>query len=90
MNDEAGMMCIGSPANEGFMNSRYMNDYPDVLKPEECANVLAIGRNSVYQLLKQGELRSIRIGKQYRIPKAYLQNFLKMGYNKGNTEDSVF
>lgn len=56
--------------------SRYINDYPDVLKPEDVMTILGIGKNTVYRMLKSGELKSIKVGKQYRIPKKYLLQYL--------------
>ena len=38
--------------------------------------ILHIGRNAVYTSLANGTIRSIRIGKKYRIPKLYLLEFL--------------
>ncbi len=63
------------------MRKRYLEDYPDVLKPNEAQEVLGIGRNAIYDLLKNGTLPSIRIGKLYRIPKKALQNYIEMCYN---------
>lgn len=70
-------------------NSRYLDDYPDVLKPEECMIILSIGRNAIYKLLKNNTLPSVKIGKQYRIPKSYLQKYLEMGYNTSGVDNSV-
>lgn len=53
-----------------------MNDIPEVLTPEMLTAILKIGRNSVYSLLRSGEIRSVRIGKQYRIPKEALIEYL--------------
>ncbi len=64
-------------AKKSFMHSRYLDDYPDVLLPEECMSILAVGRNTIYALLKNGEIPSLRIGKQYRIPKVHLQRYLE-------------
>lgn len=55
-----------------MQNSRYLKDYPDVLTPEEVMTILGIGKNSIYKLLRTGALKSIKIGKKYRIPKNYL------------------
>lgn len=60
--------------------SRFLNDYPDVLLPEECMSVLSVGKNTIYDLLQTGKLKSIRVGKQYRIPKKCLQIFLRSCY----------
>lgn len=56
--------------------SRYIDDYPDVLKPEDVMAIFDIGKNTIYKMLRTGELKSIRIGKQYRIPKIYLLQYL--------------
>lgn len=39
-----------------------------LLTPEEAAEVLSIGRTKTYQLIGEGVLRSVRIGKCRRIP----------------------
>ena len=39
--------------------------------------ILGIGRNTVYALVRSGRLRSIRVGRQVRIPKNALIEFLE-------------
>ena len=39
-----------------------------LLRPEEVAAMLGIGRSIVFELLRSGELRSVKIGKSRRIP----------------------
>jgi excisionase family DNA binding protein len=39
-----------------------------LLRPEEVAQALAIGRTAVFELIRTGELRSVKIGKSRRIP----------------------
>ncbi|MCD8149126.1 MAG: helix-turn-helix domain-containing protein [Clostridiales bacterium] len=56
--------------------SKYISNYPDVLKPKDVMVILGIGKNTVYKMLKSGELKSIKVGKQYRIPKKYLLQYL--------------
>lgn len=56
--------------------SRFINDYPDVLVPEEVMTILGVGRNKIYKLLQSGELQSLKIGKSYRIPKSYLLDYI--------------
>ena len=58
------------------MPERYIENYPDVLTPDEVRHILGVGRNAVYDLLKSGDLQSIKIGKLYRISKAYLMEYL--------------
>lgn len=52
-----------------------------VYRPEELMEVLHIGRGSVYRLLRAGTIRSVRIGKLYRIPAICLEEYLHLGYN---------
>lgn len=63
---------------------RYLSNYPDVLMPEEAMKVLGIGRNKIYELLQSGRLKSMKIGKQYRIPKKLMQDFIDSCYNEDN------
>lgn len=59
-----------------MIKSRYLNDYPDILTPEDLMYILDIGRSTVYKLLSCGSIPSIRIGKLYRIPKNMLVSTL--------------
>ena len=52
------------------------NKYPDVLEVEEVQEMLRIGRNAIYKLLKKGDIKSLRVGKKYIIPKTSVINFL--------------
>ena len=45
-------------------------------KPEEIADRFRISRSKVYELLKTGELRSVRIGGSRRIPESGARDFL--------------
>lgn len=53
--------------------------YGDVLTVEELIELLAMERNSVYRMLKNKKIRSIRIGKNIRIPKQCVIEFLQTG-----------
>jgi excisionase family DNA binding protein len=43
---------------------------------EQVAESLQIGRDKVYQLLRTGQLRSIKIGKLRRITEEHLAEFI--------------
>lgn len=60
------------------MNNDIFKDYPDVVTPEDIQNMLHIGRNRVYELLKNNTIKSIRVGKKYIIPKKSVINFLQL------------
>lgn len=51
-------------------------DYPDVLTTQQLAQILHVGINKIYELLKSNKIKSIRIGQQYRIPRKHLSNYL--------------
>ena len=57
--------------------------YDDILTVSEVMELLYVGKNTVYRLLQEGELRGFRIGKTWRIPKACLEEYIltKNGIN---------
>ena len=57
-------------------NYRSLDDLPVALRVEELMPILGIGRNTAYELVRSGKLRSIRVGRQIRIPKAEVLRFL--------------
>lgn len=53
-----------------------LEDLPLVLRVEDLMPVLSIGRNTAYELVRCGRIRSIRIGNQFRIPREAVIEFL--------------
>lgn len=51
-------------------------DIPLVLTVEELMPILSIGRNTAYELVRSGQIKSIHAGKQIRILKHELLEFL--------------
>lgn len=49
---------------------------PLILTVEQLAEVLSIGRNTAYDLVRSGQIRSVRVGRQIRIPRDALIDFL--------------
>lgn len=45
-------------------------------KPEEAGQILGIGRNGVYELLRNNKLRSIKVGRKILIPLSAIEEFL--------------
>ena len=56
---------------------RNLHDLPVTLRVEELMPILGIGRNTAYELIRSGQIRSIRIGRQIRIPRDALLEFLQ-------------
>ena len=51
-------------------------NYPDVVSINELMTMLNVGKNTAYNLLQSGTLKSIKVGKQYRIPKRFIIEYL--------------
>ena len=60
------------------MENKYRNlhDLPMTLRVEDFIPILGIGRDTAYELIRSGQIRSIRIGRQIRIPRDALLEFL--------------
>jgi excisionase family DNA binding protein len=43
----------------------------------ELASVLHIGRNAAYALIKNGDIRCVRIGRTIRVPRSALLEYLE-------------
>jgi excisionase family DNA binding protein len=47
-----------------------------LVRPEDAARALGVGRTKVYELMRCGALRSVRVGGLRRIPVAALNEFV--------------
>jgi excisionase family DNA binding protein len=47
-----------------------------LLRPEEVAQALNVGRSTVFELMRTGELRSVKIGALRRVPTDAVNEFL--------------
>lgn len=52
------------------------DDLPVVLRIEDLMRVLSIGRNTAYELVRSGKIKGVRVGKQIRIPRSALIEYL--------------
>lgn len=53
-----------------------LEQYDDVLTTDEVCEILKIGKNALYELLNSGELRSMRNGKVWRIPRVAVEQYI--------------
>jgi excisionase family DNA binding protein len=51
--------------------------YPEVLTVKEMAEMLHIGRNSAYDLIKFQKIQAVRVKSQIRIPKESVIRYLR-------------
>ena len=52
---------------------------PKVLHVKDLAEILSVSHNTAYNLVRSGQIRSIRIGRTYRIPREAVDEFLRKG-----------
>ena len=50
--------------------------FPDVVTVEQLQEMLRIGRNTAYKLIADNEIKHIKIGKNIKIPKIYINEYL--------------
>ena len=48
-----------------------------LLRPEQAAEALSIGRTVVYGLMRSGQLRSVKVGGLRRVPASALVDFVR-------------
>ncbi len=53
-----------------------LESYRDVLVIEDIMDILQIGRSSAYKLINSGEIKVLRVGRNIRIPKMFLLDYL--------------
>ena len=58
-----------------------LTEYPDLLSAEDVVKILSVSRQYVYQMIGDGSLFGIKIGKAYKVSKIRLIEYL-IGENK--------
>lgn len=49
---------------------------PILLKPQQAAEVLGIGRSLIYLLIRDGKLPTVKVGNSLRVPRAALDQWV--------------
>jgi excisionase family DNA binding protein len=57
-----------------------------LLKPEEAAELLGVGRSRVYDLMRSHLLLSVKIGRSRRVPAAALRDYVTALARQGDFE----
>lgn len=63
------------------MNYTTYEELPLVLSVDQLMKVLGIGRNCAYDLVRCGQIQSIRVGNKIRIPKESVVAFIRAPQN---------
>lgn len=54
----------------------YFEELPMVLRVKDLMPILSISHNVAYELVRSGQIRSVRVGRCYRIPREALAAYL--------------
>ena len=53
-------------------------DYPDVLDVKQVSDALGVSTKVVYRLLRDGSIVSLKIGREFKVPKVNLMKYVKI------------
>ena len=54
----------------------YFNGMPDVMTVMEAARAIRCSKNTLYELIKEGRVAAIKIGRCFKVPKVALVDFM--------------
>lgn len=60
-----------------------LEEYEDVITVQDLRDILGVGRNVAYALLKEGEVPAFRIGRNWKIPKESVIHYISRWKNTG-------
>lgn len=55
-----------------------LDQYPDVLTVRQVMEILQLGRDNTYALIRCGKIPSVRVGRQFRVSKFAVLQFLRI------------
>ena len=58
-----------------------LENYDDILTAEEACEALRVGKNALYELLQNKELKGYRNGRVWRIPKQSVIEYIRTQAN---------
>ena len=50
--------------------------FPDVLDVKQVSRILGVSNKVIYRYLNDGSILSLKVGREFRIPKLYLWQFI--------------
>lgn len=53
-------------------------EYPDVLNVEQVSSILDVSKKTVYKIIKDGSLAYLKVGREIRVPKYFLMQYLNI------------
>ena len=62
------------------MARRRLDQFPELLTAEELGEFLGLSKKTAYKMLRTGVIKSIKAGREYRVPKAHIMAYLQIPY----------
>jgi excisionase family DNA binding protein len=56
-------------------------EYPDILDVTQMSMLLRVSKKTAYKLLKQERIDCLKVGREYKIPKANIIRYLRIEVN---------
>jgi excisionase family DNA binding protein len=53
-------------------------EYPDILDVKQVSTLLGVSTKTVYRLLRESAIKSLKIGREFRIPKVNVLRYIKI------------
>jgi excisionase family DNA binding protein len=71
------------PGGNGGMNPKeayrtILREYPDILDADQLSLILSVSKKTAYGILKRGDISSLKVGREYKIPKINLLEYLRV------------
>jgi excisionase family DNA binding protein len=61
-----------------------LKQYPNIMNVEQISEIIGVSTKTVYKLIRGGELPCLKVGREYRIPKVMILQYMKLLQNKDN------
>ena len=61
-----------------------LENYEEIMTPDEVCDALRVGKNALYELLSTGQLKAYRNGRVWRVPKQAVIEYICKSANLGN------
>ena len=65
-------------ANTQEIYGSVFKEYPDILDVKQVSQLLGVSTKTVYRLLKAETLVSLKVGREFRVPKVNVMKYLKI------------
>jgi excisionase family DNA binding protein len=53
-------------------------EYPDVMDVRQVSTLLGVSTKTVYKLLRDGSITSLKVGREFRVPKINVMKYMKL------------